>query len=134
MTRERKGWSTNKPEFAGFVDRAVNEAEIGRSEQLAVMALVDADTGYADRVCWYSLATLSALLVMTTLNSSAVINIQRLDRREPAQTRRRRQLVGIPDAAVHGPIHLAMFTSPLCRRGFATWTCIELPQAIISTR
>ncbi len=86
MTRERKGWSTNKPEFAGFVDRAVNEAEIGRSEQLAVMALVDADTGYADRVCWYSLATLSALLVMTTLNSSAVINIQRLDRREPARS------------------------------------------------
>lgn len=41
MTRERKGESTNRPEFAGFVDRAVNEAEIGCSQQMAVAALAE---------------------------------------------------------------------------------------------
>lgn len=41
MTRERKGGSTNKPELAGFVDRAVNEAEIGRAERLAVKSLTE---------------------------------------------------------------------------------------------
>ncbi len=41
VTRERKGGSTNKPEFSGFVDRAVNEAEIGRSERLALKSLTE---------------------------------------------------------------------------------------------
>lgn len=41
MTKERRVESTNKPEFAGFVDRAVNEAEIGRAERLAVKSLTE---------------------------------------------------------------------------------------------
>ena len=41
MTRERRSGSTNKPELSGFVDRAVNEVEIGRSERAAVAALVE---------------------------------------------------------------------------------------------
>ena len=41
MTRERKGGSTNRPEFAGFVDRAVNKAEIGRAERLAVKSMTE---------------------------------------------------------------------------------------------
>ena len=39
------------------------------------------------------LATLSALLVMATLNSSAVINIQTLDRREPASGESQRHVL-----------------------------------------
>ena len=39
MTGERKGGSTNKPEFAGFVDRAVNEEVLGRAEERVVTVL-----------------------------------------------------------------------------------------------
>ncbi len=45
MTREcRSGstnGSTNPPELAGFVDRAVNEVAIGRAERLALAALAE---------------------------------------------------------------------------------------------
>ena len=41
VTKERWGESSNKPEFAGFVDRAVNEVEIGCSERMAMKALAE---------------------------------------------------------------------------------------------